>query len=290
MRLGIIGNPRSEDLPEALRRVRIWAADRRVSLLVHQELEPVCTGAGWHLVDAAVLRREADVVLSLGGDGTLLRAAHLVFPEEVPLLGVNIGRLGFLADTQLAELEAALEDLHEGRYTVEARLTLALAVRLDGGGPESEHWALNDVVVGKSGASSMIAVEAEVNDRYLNTYWGDGVIVATPTGSTAYSLAAGGPILVPDTDTILLTPICPHTLTTRPVVLPASVRIRLRVSALERPVVVAWDSWSREYTGQLLEVEVMRASYRVRMVKRQERDFFATLRQKLGWGWDGRRN
>lgn len=286
MVLGLVGNPHSQSLPAVLDRVRAWAASRGVVLLVHRDLEPCCQGIRWDLVEASVLRREATVVLSLGGDGTLLRTAHLIAPEEVPILGVNVGRLGFLADTQAEELEGALEDLWEGRYGIEARLTLALRVCSEQNEPE--RWALNDVVVGKAGASSMIAVEAEVDGRYLNTYWGDGLIVATPTGSTAYSLAAGGPILAPELEAILVTPICPHTLTTRSVVLPASVRIRLRVAAWERPVVVAWDSWSAQYRGQTLELELGCAAHRVRLVKRPGHDFFTTLRQKLGWGWDRR--
>ena len=177
------------------------------------------------------LAARSDVLLSFGGDGSLMRTAHASDDTRTPILGVNMGRLGFLTKVEVQELHEVLTSVAAGNYGVEDRITLDVSVdNVDLSSRELATWALNDVVVDKSGTTSMIAVEAYVDNVYLNTYWADGLIVSTPTGSTAYALSVGGPILAPGSDCISISPIAPHTLTARPIVLPCSSELRLHVS------------------------------------------------------------
>ena len=225
----------------------------------------------------------ADVLLSFGGDGTLLRTAHR-FPG-VPILGVNVGRLGFLTKVETGEIEGAVAAIETGRTGIEHRMTLAVTVegdRLE----EVPEWALNDVVVDKSGTTSMIQVEATVGDDYLNTYWSDGLVVATPTGSTAYALSVGGPILTPGTDTLVVAPIAPHTLTARPIVLPCDAELTLRVETRGHPFAFACDGVSEILEGGAT-IRVRRGDTTVPLVTLPDRDYFKTIRTKLSWGQGG---
>ena len=222
---GITGNPTKEELWTPVAEVVSWFRERDLQFWIH---EPIAAGLlERNLISAAVEREHSvadvveagDLVLSFGGDGTLLRAAHLTGPNDTPLLGVNIGRLGFLADIEVEQLHEALEQIVAGNYTIEERMVLEAKAQ---NVPHFDtEWAVNEFVVDRSGAAGLIKIEVEVNGTPLNTYWADGLIVATPTGSTAYSLAVGSPIIVPGSDVIILTPIAPHSLTVRPIVLPA---------------------------------------------------------------------
>ncbi len=227
------------------------------------------------------LAAEADVVLSFGGDGTLLNTAHEVGTQETPILGVNIGRLGFLTGTEVGDVEQAIRRIEAGEHEIEAREVLEATVD---GQPGERRWALNDFVVAKSGSASMIDVRVHVDGFYLNDYWADGLIVATPTGSTAYSLAAGGPLLAPDSAAVVLTPIAPHTLTTRPIVFPGRVEIALRVTTRGQPFLFAHDGTSDVVEGDGVEIVIRPAAHCVRLVRLPGRGYFQTIRDKLSWG------
>lgn len=285
---GILGNTSKESLWEPVANLTRW---------LHRHDRPFClhrdVAAGLEardLVDAAFcseyatddVAAKSDVLLSFGGDGTLLRSAQQVGTRETPLLGVNIGRLGFLAKVEVEELEAVVQQIEEGEYGIERRM--ALDVAIDGVDPDVPRWALNDFVLDKSGTASMIAIEAEVDGTYLNTYWADGLIVATPTGSTAYSMSVDGPIMAPGSDVFVLTPIAPHTLTARPIVLPASSVITLRVSTRDHPFVVATDGVSAVLDNDDVTFTLRRAAHGVRLVTLPGRDYYTTIREKLSWG------
>ena len=226
------------------------------------------------------------VLLSFGGDGTFLRTAHLADGHETPILGVNIGRLGFLATVEVGGLADALAAIEAGEARVEERMTLG--VRVDGDRPERiPAWALNDVVVDKSGTTSMIQIETHLDGRFLNTYWADGLVVATPTGSTAYALSVGGPIVTPGTDGVVVAPIAPHTLTARPVVLPSDAELTLRVVTRGDPVAFACDGVSTLLPPDGPAIRVRQSRHRVRLVALPGRDFFSTVRDKLSWGRGG---
>jgi NAD+ kinase len=228
------------------------------------------------------LAESVDLVLSFGGDGTLLNTSHLVGTRETPILGVNIGRLGFLTGAEVGEMEAAIRQIEAGEHIVEPRTVLAAEVEgVEDGAPR---WALNDCVIAKTGSASMISVKVHVDGFYLNDYWADGLIVATPTGSTAYSLAAGGPLLAPDSGVLALTPIAPHTLTTRPIVLPNRVEVSLHVTTSDASFLFAHDGKSEVVERDGVTITVRRAAHDVRLVRLQGRGYFQTLRNKLSWG------
>lgn len=226
---------------------------------------------------------DCDVLLSFGGDGTMLRSAHHVGTRETPILGVNVGRLGFLTKVGVDELDEAMDRLEAGQYVIEKRMVIECDV--DGAALDVPRWALNDFVLDKSGTTSMIAVEAEVDGAPLNTYWADGLIIATPTGSTAYNLSVGGPIVAPSSNVVVVTPIAPHTLTARPIVLPDRVTIRVRVTTRGHPYVFAADGQSAELEGGAeVTFTIRRASHSVALVTFPDRDYFTTIRDKLKWG------
>lgn len=288
MTYGITGNTGKEKLWQPAAALIRWLGEEGLPFCLDARVAAGLVERG--LVDAALcesrtagdLADSSDLVLSFGGDGTMLNTAHAVGTRETPILGVNIGRLGFLTGSEVGEVEQAIRQIEAGAHTVEARVVLAASVA--GRPADPPRWALNDFVVAKSGSASMIDVKVHVNGYYLNDYWADGLIVATPTGSTAYSLAAGGPLLAPNTDVIALTPIAAHTLTTRPIVLPDRVEITLRVTTRGQPFLLAYDGTSEVIDEDGVEVTIRRAAHTVRLVRLPGHGYFQTIRTKLSWG------
>lgn len=228
---------------------------------------------------------DADMVISLGGDGTFLSAASRVGNKGIPILGINTGRLGFLSDISPDELEDTFEEILNHHYKVEERSVLQLIS--DEPKLQEEPFALNEIAVMKHDSSSMISIYTTVNGAYLHTYQADGLIVATPTGSTAYSLSVGGPIMVPHSNTIALTPIAPHSLNVRPLVMRDDWEISLRVESRSHNYLVAIDGRSVS-CKEGIQLTIRRAPYSIKVVKRYNHVFFNTLRQKLMWGADKR--
>ncbi len=285
---GITGNPTKDALWAPLAKLIDRLTDDDLPFRIH---EPIATGlVEQGLVDEEMCRAHAvddvtaagDIVLSFGGDGTLLRTAHRTGPNGTPLLGVNIGRLGFLADIEIGQIHDAIDALEAGDYRTEERL--ALQADLESGSGLDTEWALNEFVLDRSGAAGLIEIEVAVDGTPLNTYWADGLIISTPTGSTAYSLSTGGPIITPGVDAIILTPIAPHTLTVRPIVLPADATITCQVRENDQPYVFAADGQSTMFDEHNLEFSVERANHAVNLVKLPGQHFFHTLRSKLMWG------
>jgi NAD+ kinase len=228
-------------------------------------------------------RGPVDAVVVLGGDGTLLRAVQRVSNEATPVLGVNLGSLGFLTEITREEVEKALRTLVSGNYAYSWRSMLrATLVR---GREQHVHQGLNDVTIAKaSTVSRIVEFTVSVGDKFLSEFRADGLIVSSPTGSTAYNLAAGGPILHPLLDAVVLTPICPHMLSNRPLVIPASAPVRIKVRSSSSPVNVTVDGqWSREVTPND-ELVVSLGNRRVKLVTSASRDYFEVLRTKLKWG------
>ena len=227
----------------------------------------------------------ADFVISLGGDGTLLRAAGHVSDKGTPILGVNMGRLGFLADIVPCEIESAIDSLYSGQYAIEEHT--AICVETDGTPLAGHSLALNDIAVLKRDTASMITIHASVNGEYLMTYQADGLIVCTPTGSTAYSLSNGGPIIVPRTATLCLTPVAPHSLNIRPIVIPDDSVIELTVESRSHNFLIAVDGQS-EKCAEETKLTIRKAAHTVNIVKRSSQRYFSTLREKMMWGADTR--
>ena len=229
---------------------------------------------------------EADMVISIGGDGTFLKAAGRVGRKNIPILGINTGRLGFLADVSPEEMEETFNEIHKGQYNVEERSVLQLSSNKKK--MEILPYALNDIAILKRDSSSMITIHTSINDAYLATYQADGLIIATPTGSTAYSLSVGGPIIVPHSNTIAITPVAPHSLNIRPIVIRDDWKITLDVESRSHNFLVSIDGSSESFTEND-RITINRADYTIKVVKRLNHVFFDTLRSKMMWGIDSRK-
>jgi NAD+ kinase len=227
------------------------------------------------------------MLISIGGDGTMLRAATLVRDSGIPLLGVNAGRLGFLASVQKENIANFLQLVIEEKYTISPRSLLSLQCIPENEDIQELNFALNEISVSRKDTTSMITIETDLNDEYLNSYWADGLIIATPTGSTGYSLSCGGPILTPDVSSFVITPIAPHNLNARPLVIPDSTEIRLRVSGREDFYLVSLDSRIASVRNESI-LTIKKTPYKINMVEIMGETFLKTLRNKLLWGEDKR--
>ena len=228
---------------------------------------------------------EGDFVISMGGDGTFLKAASRVGDKQMPILGINMGRLGFLADVHAQDIEHTIAALYEGDYSLESRSVIRVAT--DGLPLDGYNCALNDVAILKRDNASMITIHATVNGDYLATNQADGLIMSTPTGSTAYSLSNGGPIIVPGTHVFSLTAVAPHSLNVRPIVLAEDSEIQLTVESRTHQYLVALDGRS-EPLPDSTRLTLSKAPYRVKVIKRAGSKYFHTLREKMMWGADQR--
>jgi NAD+ kinase len=284
VKLQAVGICVKRDEPQVAERVATleeWLHDRGVEVVLDREAARWLGRQGVALEDVA---KRVDLLIVLGGDGTLLAAARAIGEREVPVLGVNLGTLGFLAETSSDELFEALEEAFAGRLVVAPRMRLQVEVERAGHVVE-RYLALNDAVIGKSALSRMIDLETRADGAFVTTYHSDGLIVATPTGSSAYSLSAGGPILLPEGESILLTPICPHTLTQRPLVLPDHYRIEILVlDTRGGDVHLTVDGQVGVELEQGDRVIAARSSHPARLLVSPHRSRFAVMREKLRWG------
>jgi len=228
---------------------------------------------------------DADIVISLGGDGTFLKAAMRAVKKKIPILGINTGRLGFLADISPDEMEDTIDEIYNNHYKIEERAMLQLSSndeRL-----KEDPYALNEIAILKHDSSSMISIRVAVNGQYLNTYQADGLIIATPTGSTAYSLSVGGPIIVPHSQTMAITPIAPHSLNCRPIVICDEWEISLEVESRSHNFLTSIDGRSMS-CDESTHLRISKAPFKLRLIKRFNHAFFETLRGKMMWGMDAR--
>ena len=228
---------------------------------------------------------DADFVISMGGDGTFLRAAGRVGNRQIPLLGINMGRLGFLADVLPSEIETTLDRVLSGDYIIEDHTVIKL--ESDGEEVSCNPFALNDIAVLKRDSASMISIKARVNGDFLVNYRADGLIIATPTGSTAYSLSNGGPIIVPQSGSLCITPVAPHSLNIRPIVINDTGVIELEVESRSHNFLVAVDGRSLKM-AEGTRLTIRKAPYTVKIIKLKNRRYFSTLHEKLMWGADNR--
>ena len=231
------------------------------------------------------LKNKADFLLSIGGDGTLLKAVTYVRESEIPIMGINTGRLGFISSISADQIDDAITDILKGNYKINERTLLQLSS--DKNLFKEKNFALNEVAVSKKDTSSMIRIDAYVDDEFLNTYWADGLVVSTPTGSTGYSLSCGGPIIVPGTNNIIITPNAPHNLNVRPIVIDDNSVVRLKIEDRDQLALVSLDSRSRAFDSET-ELIIKKANFKVRLVQPQNNSLIKTIRHKLMWGLDKR--
>ncbi|MDH4943894.1 NAD(+)/NADH kinase [Sulfurimonas sp. C5] len=227
-----------------------------------------------------LLCKQCDVLVTLGGDGTLISAVRRSFDYDIPVFGIHAGNLGFLADVGMNELDTFVANLEEGKYRIDERAVIEATVNKNG--ENVTMYAFNDVVLTRPSISNMIHIETLVDGNPFNTYYGDGVIVSTPTGSTAYNLSAGGPVLFPLTQVFTLTPICPHSLTQTPVVLPGEFQIEMK--STDKRALIIIDGQDMHELEQNESLHIKLASKTAKLLHREEFNYFDVLKQKLGWG------
>jgi NAD+ kinase len=287
MTFGIAGNLRKEDVPTIAQRViqRLnsegisFVIEKSLSDMLRKKLKVKTVG---RTVTEKSLPASCDMLISLGGDGTILRLARQAAEKGTPLLGVNLGKLGFLAEVSVEDLDACLTEVLKGDYFIVERMMLQATI-LDS---TKTYVALNDIVVDKFGTSRVLNFETHVNGEYLATFTADGIILSTPTGSTAYAMANGGPIVTPHNRAITISPICPHSLTARPVIVPDDSVIRIKVVSSENKVHVTADGQDEVLVRPPTEIRIKRSPFSARLVKRRNTSYYDLLRKKLNWGQD----
>lgn len=289
MRIAVFGNPVSRvhsELERSLFELMHCLDDK---IMIESSYHDCLTNQfKWELPCDGIITDEsfsADIAISIGGDGTFLRAANRIGDRGTPILGINAGRLGFLADTTEEKGCDALRMIHNGRYNIEKRSLLEL--RMDDIPEGLPHYALNDIAILKHDISSMISIHTAVDGKPLTTYMADGLVIATPTGSTAYSLSVGGAVIAPGTGVIELTPVAPHSLTMRPLILQSSSVIALSVESRSRNFLISLDGHSFSCPDGA-RIEICRAPYEINVIKPEGCSFFSTLRDKMMWGADTR--
>jgi NAD+ kinase len=279
MRLGVIGHTGYDELPAILDGLLRLAPELGFSLEFEPDLH-MAAGAGARLEDPPSL----DALLTLGGDGTLLRGARLLEGARVPIVGINLGRLGFLTTCGAEDMESVLRQLAERSFVAEARMALR-ATAVDGDGVDRQEWlALNDFVVHKGGFARVVRLALSVNGDSIGTYTADGVIISTPTGSTAYSLSAGGPVVVPTVESILITPISAHALGVRPLIVAPEAEVVVDTSPSPETLLVTVDGQVGTELVPGEKLVVRRARNPVHIVRLPDASFFERMRHKLGWG------
>ena len=231
------------------------------------------------------LKDNADVLFSIGGDGTLLKAVTFVRESNIPIIGVNTGRLGFISSVSTGQIDDAVNDILKNNYNISERTLLELNTKNQLF--KEKNFALNEVAISKKDTSSMVKIDAYVDDEFLNTYWADGLVVSTPTGSTGYSLSCGGPIIMPGTNNIIITPNAPHNLNVRPIVINDRSFIKLKVEDRDQLALVSLDSRSRAFDSDT-ELIIKKADFKIKLIQPQNNSFTSTIRNKLMWGLDKR--
>lgn len=229
--------------------------------------------------------RNIDYMISIGGDGTFLEAASIIRHYGIPIVGINTGKLGFLANISQDEISQSIDALVNKKYTLEPRALIKMETSNDLF--NDFNYALNDITIHKKDTSSMVTIHTYLNDKYLNSYWGDGLIIATPTGSTAYSLSVGGPIVVPEAKNFIIAPIASHNLTVRPIVVPDNYVITLKVEG-NNPNYLASLDFRSEIIDSSIEIKIKLAEFTINTISFHNQNFFLTLRNKLMWGIDKR--
>jgi len=286
-RIGIILKPHQPEALKTICELVVWLAERNITLVGGPEIERERiehqTGCGVDQLESEKIAAGVDLILVLGGDGTMIATARMVGDQEVPVLGINYGGLGYLAEFRIEELYTALESILSGNYRLERRVMLAVELKR-GDAPPQFNRVLNDVVINKSALARIIEIEAYFNQQFVNAFRADGLIVSTPTGSTAYNLSAGGPVIFPSMNAVVITPICPFTLSNRPIVVPDDAEIELLLKTDNEEVALTLDG----QVGFPLKVEdrvaIRKSGTTFNLIQPMNRNYFDVLRDKLRWG------
>ncbi len=286
-RIGIVAKRNKPEAVAVVRNLVEWLRPKKIQVYIEKEIEellgPTLSEGHWKSVAREEMPPHVEMMIVLGGDGTLLSVGRQVWNRNIPILGVNLGGLGFLTEITLDELYSVLERVLQDDFEINERETLKAGV-IRRGKRIAEFIVLNDAVINKGALARIIDLETTINGEYLSTFRSDGLIISTPTGSTAYNLSAGGPIVYPSLHTIIITPICPHTLTIRPIIIPDDVKIRALLKSRDEEVTLTLDG-QQGFTLKFEDVvEVGKAEGRILLIKSPYRHYFELLREKLKWG------
>ena len=283
MKIALFANTQKPHIKQVSNSLIDWLLDHHIKIIISSHLSQFLERDDnkISLVEREDIATQSDVIITLGGDGTLLFAAKLVGSSQTPLLGVNVGGLGFLTEVSLDSLYKKLDDLISGNYSIHKRMTIHCEIINED--LKDTHIALNDLVVQRSTSSRIIEIDLSINNTFFNKYISDGIIISTPTGSTAYSLSAGGPIVIPTLESIIINPICPHALTVRPVVIPADSVIDLEIKTSEKELLVTLDGQKNLYCNAPLSIKIHKNNSYIHLITFKEHNFFELLRQKLQW-------
>ncbi len=286
-RIGIVLKPHQPDALKTICQLVAWLAERDITLVGGPEIEREQiehqTGCAVPQVETDKLAAEVDLMLVLGGDGTMIATARMVGDHEVPVLGVNYGGLGYLAEFRIEELYSALEAILSGNYRLDRRVMLAVELRR-GDDPPKTSRVLNDVVINKSALARIIEIETYFDHYYVSSFRADGLIVSTPTGSTAYNLSAGGPVIFPSMNAVVITPICPFTLSNRPIVVPDNAEIELLLKTDNEEVALTLDGQVGFQMKVADRVLIRKSRTTFNIIQPSNRNYFDVLRDKLRWG------
>ncbi|MFU8861573.1 MAG: NAD(+)/NADH kinase [Cyclonatronaceae bacterium] len=285
MEICVIANPEKYAVRDALIATLQWCIEKKIEVFIPQQLAGMAENLTHNHITYTGTEQEAiersRVIIAVGGDGTMLHTATMVGHSGKKILGINSGKMGFLANVKAGDITRALNHVLEGNFETDRRCVLKAT---DQNG--KTHYALNEFVFLKHSSVSMITLSAWCDDLFINRYWADGLIVSTPTGSTAYNLSSGGPIVYPGTDVMILTPISPHMLTTRPLVLPATSNIRIVADPSDQEILFSNDGQIPDIEGVALTMEIRRSDYTIDLIHLPGQSYFETLREKLMWGID----
>lgn len=293
MKIAIFGQYYQNDTRPIIRDILVFFNQNKVDLVIEENFLTI-------LYEEKILQKEYktfsshkdldssfDLLISIGGDGTILRAVTYVRNSGIPIIGINAGRLGFLAKVQKENIEVFLQLILDRNYTVSRRSLISIESNPKNEAIKDLNFALNEISVSRKDTTSMITVETYLNGEYLTSYWADGLIISTPTGSTGYSLSCGGPVLTPDVKSLVITPIAPHNLNARPLVIPDKTEIQLKVSGREPHYLVSLDSRIATMDNNTV-LTIKKTPFKINMVEIQDETFLTTLRNKLLWGMDKR--
>jgi len=291
MTIAIFGNPYPEHFNKYIQHLIKKLETEHIHIIIEEEFslflannirfnKPFATFNSYK-----TLKDKADFLFSIGGDGTLLKAVTYVRDSDISILGINTGRLGFISSVSAGQLDDSITDILKGNYKIIERTLLELSTNKKLF--KDNNFALNEVAVSKKDTSSMIRIDAYVDDEFLNTYWADGLVISTPTGSTGYSLSCGGPIIMPGTNNIIITPNAPHNLNVRPIVIDDNSIIKLKVEDRDQLAMVSLDSRSRAFDSDT-ELTIQKAKFKTKLIQPQNNSFISTIRNKLMWGLDKR--
>ena len=290
MKIALFGNEFSPNYIKYIKHLIQKLENEKIEILVQQQFydflqENISFSENIQTFDRISAQDRIDFLFSIGGDGTLLRAVTYVRDSNIPILGINTGRLGFISSISTDQIDDAVDHVLNGDYKIRSRTLLELETENNLFG--TTNFALNEVAIVKKDTSSMIRIDAFLDDEFLNSYWADGLLISTPTGSTGYSLSCGGPIILPGTKNIIIAPIAPHNLNVRPIIINEKSKIRLKVEDRDQLALVSLDSRSRAFDSSL-ELIIKKADFKINLIEPKDNSFITTIRTKLMWGSDKR--